>query len=120
MVALRIPLNQAPTFDFLHQSIKNVFKREKLRPYKLQFVHELNANDFDRRAEFFEGMMERCNNNNNLARYYKYCLLLNDIIIAVTGQVRTLIGSKKRIPKIPKKLIFGQALLDDVLLDLSS
>ncbi|KAJ8938896.1 hypothetical protein NQ318_005993 [Aromia moschata] len=38
-------------------------------------------------------------------------------IKAVTGQVRTLIGSKTLIPKIPKKLMFGQALLEDVLLE---
>lgn len=58
----------AATFDVSHQSIKNLFKREKLHPYKLQLLHELNEDDFDRRAEFCEGMMEICNNNNNFAR----------------------------------------------------
>ncbi|KAJ8951725.1 hypothetical protein NQ318_012575, partial [Aromia moschata] len=49
----------ATTCDVCHQS---------LRPYKLQLVHELSEDDFDKRAEFCEGMIERCNNNNNLRR----------------------------------------------------
>ncbi|KAJ8958658.1 hypothetical protein NQ318_016383 [Aromia moschata] len=48
--------------------LANLFKREKLRPYKLQLIHELNEDDFDRRAEFCEGIMERCNKNNNFAK----------------------------------------------------
>ncbi|KAJ8934824.1 hypothetical protein NQ318_012837 [Aromia moschata] len=50
-----------------NQSVKNVFKRDQLRQYKIQLVHELNEDSFDRRAEFWEGMMERCNNKNNHA-----------------------------------------------------
>ncbi|KAJ8942430.1 hypothetical protein NQ318_007104 [Aromia moschata] len=37
---------------------------QQLRPYKLQIVHNLNEDDFDRRAEFCEGMTETCNKNN--------------------------------------------------------
>ncbi|KAJ8936366.1 hypothetical protein NQ318_008730 [Aromia moschata] len=34
--------------------VKYVFKPKELRPYKLQLVHELDEDDFDRRAEFCE------------------------------------------------------------------
>ncbi|KAJ8955035.1 hypothetical protein NQ318_000467, partial [Aromia moschata] len=88
-----------------------------LRLYKLQLVHELNEDAFDRRDALCEGMMERWNNNNKFVRNILFSdeatFNLNDelliYIISVTGQVRTLISSKKCIPKIPKNFMFGQA-----------
>ncbi|KAJ8959866.1 hypothetical protein NQ318_011601 [Aromia moschata] len=38
----------ATTFDISRQSVKKLFKREQLGPYKLQLVHEINEDDFDR------------------------------------------------------------------------
>ncbi|KAJ8937549.1 hypothetical protein NQ318_002766 [Aromia moschata] len=48
------PINQA--------TVSQLVKKFQLRPFKLQIVHELNEDDFARRAEFCESMMERCNN----------------------------------------------------------
>lgn len=50
-----------------HSSVQRILKTEKLRPYKLCLIHELNEDDFDRRAEFCELMMERCNADENFA-----------------------------------------------------
>ncbi|KAJ8938341.1 hypothetical protein NQ318_000133 [Aromia moschata] len=47
-----------------NRSVKNQSTREELRPYKLQLVHELNEDGFNREIEFCEGTMERFNNNN--------------------------------------------------------
>ncbi|KAJ8940188.1 hypothetical protein NQ318_010688 [Aromia moschata] len=38
----------------------NVISREMLLQYKLQLIRELNEDDFDRMATFYEGMTERC------------------------------------------------------------
>ncbi|KAJ8960224.1 hypothetical protein NQ318_003949 [Aromia moschata] len=79
----------ATTFDVSHQSVKNVFKRETLRSYKLQLVHELNEDDFDIRVEFCEDMMAitimTARNN----------IFSDEAIdeLAVSGQVRTLIAT---------------------------
>ncbi|KAJ8954157.1 hypothetical protein NQ318_005751 [Aromia moschata] len=47
--------------------ISNNFKKEKIHPYKLQLIYELNEDDFDRRMDFCEYTMERCNADENFA-----------------------------------------------------
>lgn len=57
-----------------HQSVKKVFKSEKIHPYKPHLVQELNEDDFDRRSEFCEIMMDKCNAD----PYFAYNILFSD------------------------------------------
>lgn len=57
----------AENFGISHTSVHRILKKEKLRPYKQQLIHELNEDDFDRRMEFCEQMMEKCNMDDNFA-----------------------------------------------------
>lgn len=40
-------------------SVLNILKKFKFHPYKMTLVHELNEDDFDRRTQFCEDMMNR-------------------------------------------------------------
>jgi len=42
-------------------SVQRILKRIKFYSYKIHLVQELNENDFDRRNEFFELIMQRIN-----------------------------------------------------------
>lgn len=46
------------------RSVSRMLKLEKFHPYKIQLVHELVDDDYDRRLEFCEDMMERCVSDN--------------------------------------------------------
>lgn len=43
-----------------HTSVHKVLKAEKFHPYKVQLIHELNDDDFDRLVQCCEEMMLRC------------------------------------------------------------
>lgn len=47
------------------KSVHRVLKTNKFHPFKVTLVHELNEDDFDRRVEFCEDMMERVDNDPN-------------------------------------------------------
>lgn len=49
------------------RSVARILKREKYHPYKIQLVQELSEDDFDRRIEFCERLMEICNNDHDFA-----------------------------------------------------
>lgn len=46
--------------DVSHTSVLKLLKITKYHPYKVKLVHELAEDDFDRRQEFCEQMMETC------------------------------------------------------------
>lgn len=59
-----ISSRQIATENSLSKStVLRYLKKNKFHPYKINLVHELNEEDFDRRMEFCEVMMERCNND---------------------------------------------------------
>ncbi|KAJ8932897.1 hypothetical protein NQ318_008415 [Aromia moschata] len=45
-------------------SIEYIFKKVKYHPYRVRLIHELAEDDFDRRTEFCEYMMDHNNQNN--------------------------------------------------------
>ncbi|KAJ8950323.1 hypothetical protein NQ318_021183 [Aromia moschata] len=45
-------------------SVSNIFKKVKYHPYRVRLIHELAEDDFDRRTEFCEYMMDHNNQNN--------------------------------------------------------
>ncbi|XP_024869057.1 uncharacterized protein LOC112452865, partial [Temnothorax curvispinosus] len=45
-------------------SIRKILKKEKWHPFKITFTQELTECDFDRRNEFCDEMMRRCDNDN--------------------------------------------------------
>lgn len=45
--------------DIAQKSVQNILKQIKFHPYKIYLVQELNDDDFDRRIEFCETMMQR-------------------------------------------------------------
>lgn len=50
-------------YDISVRSAQRILKRNRYFSYNPHLVQELLAEDFDRRSEFCEIMMERCNNN---------------------------------------------------------
>lgn len=48
-----------------HSSVVKLFKTEKYHPYKVQLIHELNEDDPDRRLQFCEQLMLRCDEDGN-------------------------------------------------------
>lgn len=48
-----------------HSFVVKFFKKEKYHPYKVQLIHELNEDDPDRRLQFCEELMLRCDENPN-------------------------------------------------------
>lgn len=44
-----------------HTTVLKILKKEKWHPYKVHLVQELLEDDFDRRVEFCENIMEKCN-----------------------------------------------------------
>lgn len=53
----------AANHNICQKSVVNVFKKYKWHPYKIVLVQELNEDDPDRRLQFCETMMNRCNAN---------------------------------------------------------
>jgi hypothetical protein len=47
------------------RSIQTIMRREKFHSYKIQLFHELTEDDFDRRNEFCEIMMNKINQDDN-------------------------------------------------------
>ncbi|XP_018375240.1 PREDICTED: uncharacterized protein LOC108769006 [Trachymyrmex cornetzi] len=46
-------------------SVHKILKKNGFHPYKVNLVHELNEDDFDRRVEFCEYMMSRIDDDHN-------------------------------------------------------
>ncbi|KAJ8933496.1 hypothetical protein NQ318_000313 [Aromia moschata] len=55
----------ADNLEISHVSVLRILRKEKMHPYKLQLIHELNEDDFERRMDFCEYTMERCNADEN-------------------------------------------------------
>lgn len=51
--------------DIDHSTVLKLLKKEKYHPYKIQLLHELNEDDPDRRLQFCEQFMTRCDRNRN-------------------------------------------------------
>lgn len=49
------------------RSVQKILKKEHFHPYKVHLLQEINEDDFDRRLEFCEIMMERLSNVPNFA-----------------------------------------------------
>lgn len=54
--------------EISRRSVIRILKREKYHPYKIRLVHELAEEDFDRRLQFCEILMDICNRDNNFVR----------------------------------------------------
>lgn len=54
--------------EISRRSVGRILKREKYHPYKIHLVQQLSEDDFDRRLEFCETMMDICNRDNNFTR----------------------------------------------------
>lgn len=53
--------------DISRRSIGRILRKEKYYPYKVRLVQELSEDDYDRRVEFCEQLLEICNNDPNFA-----------------------------------------------------
>lgn len=58
----------ANTYEISRRSVGRILRREKYHPYKIRRVQELYEDDFDRRLEFCETIMDICNRDNNFVR----------------------------------------------------
>lgn len=65
-------------------SIQKITKREKFRPYKIHLLQELSEDDFDRRIEFCELIMEKLRQNFNFANHI---LFSDESTFCLNGQV---------------------------------
>lgn len=59
--------------EISHESVRKVLKKSGFKAYRVHLVQELNEDDYDRRLEFCEGMMERIDRNQ---------ILLNEILFS--------------------------------------
>lgn len=59
--------NLALNHDISRRSVGRILKSEKYHPYKIQLVQELSEDDFDRRLEFCERLMDICNVDEHFA-----------------------------------------------------
>lgn len=55
----------AQEHDIHYSSVRNVLKRNKCKPYKIHLLQELQEDDWDRRMEFCEIMMKKCDEDPN-------------------------------------------------------
>lgn len=55
----------AANHDMCKQSAFKILKNQKFHPYKVRLVQELNDDDFDRRLQFCETIMDRMNHDPN-------------------------------------------------------
>lgn len=53
------------SYNVSRRSVSRILKKEKYFPYKVQLVQELSEDDFDRRMDFCERLMDICNNDRN-------------------------------------------------------
>ncbi|KAJ8948566.1 hypothetical protein NQ318_007569 [Aromia moschata] len=60
-------------------SVSNIFKKVKYHPYRVRLIHELAEDDFDRRTEFCEYMMDH-NNQNNGAVVVELLEVVGDVL----------------------------------------
>lgn len=74
----------AANFNISQSSIVSFLKSEKYKPYKVHLVHELTEDDFDRRLQFSEEMLNICNNNEN---FVNNILFSDEATFCLTGEV---------------------------------
>lgn len=65
-------------------SIIKILHLHHFHPYKMKLVQELSDDDFDRRLEFCEGMMARCDNAN---RFLFWTCFSDEATFQLSGQV---------------------------------
>lgn len=70
--------------DLGHSTILRTLKKEKWHPYKVTLVQELMEDDFDRRVEFCEFMMEK---NNRDPLFLKNVLFSDEATFLLSGHV---------------------------------
>lgn len=65
-------------------SIQKICKREKFHPYKIHLLQELSEDDFDRRIEFCEVIMDKLNENVN---FVTHILFSDESTFCLNGHV---------------------------------
>lgn len=76
--------NAASHHDVSSYSVLKVLKRNSYHPYKVKLVQELSEDDFDRRLEFCEIMMTRCDQSPN---FLANVVFSDEATFTVHGQV---------------------------------
>jgi hypothetical protein len=66
------------------RSIQKIMKREKFHPFKIQLLHELAEDDFDRRTEFCEIMINKINQDDN---FINHVLFSDESTFCLNGHV---------------------------------
>lgn len=74
----------AEDLDMSHTSVLNVLHKNKYHPYKVTVTQELAEDDFDRRTEFCEIMMRKCDEIQN---FLSSILFSDEATFFVNGQV---------------------------------
>ena len=94
-------------------SVHQILKGNKFHPYKIKYVQELSEDDFDRRLEFCEEMMRRCDEN-ELFPFWIY--FSDEATFQLSGEVNRhnflLFGS--RVVTILNYFSFNASMSDDV------
>lgn len=74
----------ALTHDISRYSIQKIVKRERFRPYKIHLLQELGEDDFDRRIEFCEVIMDNLGRNLN---FVNNILFSDECTFCLNGEV---------------------------------
>lgn len=70
--------------DISSRSVHRILKTHNYHPYKIHLVHELLAEDFDRRMEFCDDMMRRYDNNNH---FFNWICFSDEATFELQGNV---------------------------------
>lgn len=60
--------------EISQRSVLRILHKNKFHPYKVKLVQELSEDDFDRRVQFCEEIMDMCNNN----PHFLNCIVFSD------------------------------------------
>ncbi|EFN82448.1 hypothetical protein EAI_03403, partial [Harpegnathos saltator] len=72
----------AQTHDISQGSILNILKKHKYHPYKIVIIQELMEDDFDRRIQFCEEMMNRTDDN-----FLNFIVFSDEAVFQINGSV---------------------------------
>lgn len=72
--------------DISQTSVMRILRDNKFHPYKVRLVQELSDDDFDRREEFADIMMEKCYNRND-PNFLSNVMFCDEATFCINGNV---------------------------------
>ncbi|EFN88574.1 hypothetical protein EAI_05277, partial [Harpegnathos saltator] len=74
----------AQAHDINEGNVSNILKKHKYYPYKIVIAQELMEDNFDRRIQFCEELMNRCDDN---ANFLNFVIFSDETTFQINGAV---------------------------------